>query len=94
MLNKKSLIKGILILGLSMSLIGCGTKGDNLSDNSTKTRFVTAGSTYKINGGNYKIVVDTETDNVYLSNRRTYGNDTFPLLDADGKPVKYNNLKK
>ena len=93
MSKKKLLINGVLILSLSMSLIGCGTKGDNIS-NPTNTRFITTKSSYKINGNNYKIIVDNETDNVYLSSHRAYGNDTFPLLDEDGKPIKYNDLKK
>ena len=77
--------------------IGVGVNKDDISNSSSKissTRFTTTEDSYAINGLKYKIVVDTQTDNVYLSTKGGYSNgSTFPLLDKDGKPVKYKDLK-
>jgi hypothetical protein len=88
-----------------MIFTGCGegsnnndTPKDNIQSNATtstpSTRFVTTKDTYTINGDDYTIVVDNETDNVYLSAKRNYGNNTFLLADKDGKLTKYKDLKK
>jgi serine protease inhibitor len=96
---KKGLTSIITIFSMSLLFSGCSkanTSNEKVIINTTSksdSRFVTSEYTYLINNEKYNIIYDSETDNVYLSSNRAYGNDTFPMLDENGKPMKYKNLK-
>jgi hypothetical protein len=74
-------------------LVGCsdGYGSDSVGTSSTNNRFQDTGSYYAVEGS-YRchILVDTETDNVYLY---VTGSTPAPLYDADGNIVKYTDYK-
>ena len=78
----------MLILFSMVMLSGC-SNGNADELNNSKNRFMYTGDQYYINEDKYNIIVDLETGNMYLSSKRPYGNDTFPLYDKDGEIQKY-----
>lgn len=102
-MKRKLIMVGLIVIN-SLFLFGCVDEINNKMDNppvdnnkSITQKFTVTDFNYQIGEMSYKVIVDNETNNVYL--HMDYGRcdyrviDTFPLLDSDGKPVKYNSLK-
>lgn len=96
---KKCLISIITICSMSLLFTGCKkatiSNEGNIINTTIKSdsRFVTTKDTYIINNEIYNVIYDNETMNIYLSSKRNYGNDTFPLLDEIGRPIRYKDLE-
>jgi hypothetical protein len=79
----KKIIFCIMFVIMTMGFVGCGDTNYNIDKES---RFRSLNIEYRISGGVYRVVVDTENNLVYLSSKSGY--DTFPFLDKNG--VQYN----
>lgn len=96
---KKGLISIITVCNISLLFTGCekatiSNEGTIINTTSkSESRFVTTEYTYLINNEIYNVIYDSETNNIYLSSKRPYGNDTFPLLNEIGRPIRYKDLK-
>lgn len=92
--------KILLIIGLIsvFSFVGCGKKNVNQDSNTSQNisnRFQLTNEFYYIDDYKYIVVIDTETNNLYLcSEQHTYANTNMvsltPLYDKEGKIAKLN----
>ena len=100
---KKKII-GLLLLSLcSINLLGCESVEDSVNKNDTissENRFVDTGDKYVIDELSYKVYFDRNTNIVYLSKNRLFGNSSVgslcPLYGEDKMPMnleEYNATK-
>jgi hypothetical protein len=94
----KLIIKIGLLIILVLGLVGCGETyhdskyEDNPNAEQSQNRFQPTGKYYSINDGKFNEILDTETGDLYLSNKtKTYGDyyvtNLIPFLKKD-KPIQ------
>lgn len=83
-----------IILLICMCMTGCGSSTSTITEKDTTGRFQVVLAEAKGFGGSVQIVVDSETDVMYMFTKSGYGGGLSVMLDAEGKPMLWSENKE